>query len=255
MSKEIIQEHILKDKTRINITQITKKIGANEVHKYMVTGLDGQTGAELSSVTALNKHTEGDTFGVAVNWATKLIRESGNFNAPNEDTAKSIASGNALHECIERYIKSNGKEIDEENDMFTAWLKDVGSKHNWLASEVFLYHPVLNYGGTADAISIDAETMEPVIWDWKTKNRNTYERYGPSLSYKDHAQLAAYANALDNMGSIYTPTKGNLVYIMRDGSYADVVPVDLQLSTEIFGLSARMAHLAGQLKDSIKGYA
>ena len=266
MAKEtkepITQEHMLKDGKSVNITQFTRKIGNNEVHKYMVTypdvgdGWDATySGAELSSVTALNTHTAGDTFGIAVSWATKLIRNSKptNFNAANDDAAKSIAEGNSLHECIERYIKSRGKDIDEENDMFTLWLKDVGSKHDWAASEVFLYHPVLNYGGTADAISVDPKTMEPVIWDWKTKNRETYEKYGPVLYYKDHAQLAAYANALDNMGSIYTPTKGNIVYIMRDGSYADVVPVDLQLSTEIFGLSARMAHLVGQLTGSIKG--
>jgi hypothetical protein len=139
--------------------------------------------------------------------------------------------------------------------MFTAWLKDVGANENnlWTASEVFLYHPVLSYGGTADAISVEADTMETVIWDWKTKNRVTYEKYGPELSYKDHAQLAAYANALDNMGSIYAPTKANIVYIMRDGSYAEVVPVDLRVSTELFGLSVKMSHLVTDVKASIKG--
>ena len=248
MAELMIQEHVLKDGTRIEISR-------NGNHQYSVRYPGQDFVGRMASVTTLNKHTEGDTFGIGVNWATKLIRESGNFNAPREDTSQSILQGTALHECIERYIKSNGKDIDEENDMFTAWLKDVGSKHNWLASEVFLYHPALSYGGTADAISIDTETMETVIWDWKTKNRATYEKYGPSLSYKDHAQLAAYANALDNMGSIYAPTKGNIVYIMRDGSYADLVQVDLRSSTEVFGLSVRMAHATASLKASIKGGA
>ena len=252
MAKEITQEHVLKDGTRLQIKQTTRKYGYNEAHKYTVAYPGKAFGPEMSSVTSVNHHSEGDTFGVGVGYAVKQIRQSKplNFNAAQENTDRRIAEGNALHKCIENYINSKGQEIDEENDMFTAWLKDVGSKYTWVASEVLLYHPTLGYGGTADAISVDAET---VIWDWKTKSRESYDKYGPEIYHKDHAQLAAYADALSSMGSIFTPTKANIAYIMDDGSYAEVVPVDLELSTEIFGLSYKMTGLVAVQKTSIKG--
>ena len=160
-------------------------------------------------------------------------------NAADDASSQSTEMGNRLHEAVDAYIRHG--TITEDDPLFLAWFNEVGKANEelWLASELFLYNPALepHYGGTVDAISIGKQD-EVVIWDWKTKEKDSYEEYGGYLH--EHAQLAAYADALRAMGSVYTPTKGCIAYIMRDGSYVDVVEIDLERGSKLFNASREL---------------
>ena len=209
-------------------------------HTYTVDG-----GNPMPSATSLISHVEADGFGVGVGWATKRIRlADGDLDAPKFATDEAIAQGNALHADIEGYIKDN--KVNEENPAFTSWLRSIGTHWDWLATEVFLYHPTLRYGGTLDAISWGGRDNAPIIWDWKTKDPDSYGLYGGSL--KDHAQVASYAMALREMGSTYAPVSANIAYVMRDGSGVDVVEVDLEAGMALFLQSRKMKTMAADFK-------
>jgi hypothetical protein len=120
-------------------------------------------------------------------------------------------------------------------------LRAIGTHWDWLATEVFLYYPTLLYGGTLDAIS-----SGQAVWDWKTKDPDSYGLYGGSL--KDHAQVASYAMALREMGSTYAPVFANIAYVMRDGSGVDVVEVDLEAGMALFLQSRKMKTMAADFK-------
>jgi len=250
-------------------------ISRNGNHQYWIDG-----GPKLKSVTTMLKHIEGDTFGIAMNWTRKEINESifpelvgqsfkktttrsvkeqqldfvvnsrgagpmeitpetllRHTNAADDASSQANAMGNRLHEAIDQYIRNH--IVDEADPLFVAWLNKVGEANEWMASELFVYNPELepNYGGTVDAISMDNKA-EVVIWDWKTKERESYEKYGGYLH--EQAQLAAYTDALRAMGSAYLPTKGCIAYIMRDGSYVDVVEVDLERGSRLFNASREL---------------
>ena len=213
---------------------LTVQISRNGRHQYWI----GDDGPKMKSVTSMLKHIEGDTFGIGMNWALKLVRENnGNINAPRQVSKESVDVGNRLHEAIDQYIRNH--VVNEDDPLFLAWFNKVGESNDWMASELFVYNPALepHYGGTVDAISMDNKA-EVVIWDWKTKERESYEKYGGYLH--EQAQLAAYADALVAMGSAYAPTKGCIAYIMRDGSYVDVVEVDLQRGSKLFKASREL---------------
>jgi len=221
------QQHPLADGSKVSISR-------NGNHQYWI----GDNGPKMRSVTTMLKHIEGDTFGIGMNWALKLVRENnGNINAPRQVSKESVDVGNRLHEAIDQYIRNH--VVNEEDPLFLAWFNKVGEANDWMASELFIYNPSLdpNYGGTVDAISMDNKA-EIVIWDWKTKERESYEKYGGYLH--EQAQLAAYTDALRAMGSVYTPTKGCIAYIMRDGSYVDVVEVDLERGSKLFNASREL---------------
>ena len=224
------QHHQLADGSKVQISR-------NGRHQYWI----GDDGPKMKSVTSLLKHIEGDTFGIGMNWALKLVRENdGNLNAPRQVSKESMDVGNRLHEAIDQYIRNH--IVNEEDPLFLAWFNEVGEANDWLASELFLYNPALepNYGGTVDAISASSVDNRDVvtIWDWKSKEKDSYEKYGGYLH--EHAQLAAYADALRAMGSVYTPTKGAIAYIMRDGSYVDVVEIDLERGSKLFQASREL---------------
>ena len=161
------QHHQLADGSKVQISR-------NGRHQYWI----GDDGPKMRSVTSMLKHIEGDTFGIGMNWALKLVRENdGNLNAPRQVSKESMDVGNRLHDAIDQYIRNH--IVNEEDPLFLAWFNEVGEANDWLASELFLYNPALepNYGGTVDAISMD-DKAEVVIWDWKTKERESYEKYG-----------------------------------------------------------------------------
>lgn len=221
------QKHPLADGSTVSISR-------NGNHRYWI----GDDGPKMRSVTTMCRHIEGDTFGIGMNWALKLARENnGNLNAPRQVSKESVAVGNSLHEAIDLYIKE--RVVNEDDPLFLAWFNEVGEANDWLASEMFLYNPLVepHYGGTVDAISMNEEA-DVVIWDWKTKERESYEKYGG----RDHekAQLAAYTDCLRAMGSVYVPTKGFIAYIMRDASYVDVVEVDLERGSRLFQASREL---------------
>ena len=208
----------------------------NGNHQYWV-----DDGPKMKSVTSLVKHVEGDSFGVGLNWGLKIARESGgDLDAPRRLSKEALESGNRLHEAIDTYIKHR---TITEDPIFMAWYNVLGDER-WLASEVFLYHPLLlpGYGGTADALSFDTNSGV-TLYDWKTVDPGTWQKHGSKLRInKDSAQLAAYADALKAMGSMYTPTRGCIAYVMRDGSGVEVVEADLLHGSKLFHAS-RELHL------------
>jgi hypothetical protein len=200
-------------------------------HRYSVEGI-----TRMPSVTTIAKHVEGDTFGIGVNWAAKLIRETGDPNAPRDHTRAAMLEGERLHDEIRQYIE-NGT-VAEDSPMFVTWLNmasklDVGKGVQFIQAERYLYHPELQYGGTCDAISQDTYG-QCSLWDWKTKDRASFEKQGSTGYIKDDVQLAAYAHALRSMKSLWAPSRAYVCYIMRDGSYGVHREVDIERSMKLF---------------------
>ena len=69
-------------------------------------------------------------------------------------------------------------------------------------------------------------------WDWKTKDAESFAKYGPSI--KDYAQAAAYVMALRAMGSALSPDLAYICYVMRDASDVTIVPVDIERGWNLF---------------------
>jgi hypothetical protein len=212
----------------------TVAISRNGNHQYWV-----DEGPKMRSVTSLVKHVEGDTFGVGLNWGLKIARENGgDLDAPRRLGKEALDGGVQLHDAVDTYIKHG---TITEDPVFMAWHNALGDEP-WLASEVFLYHPTLQpgYGGTADALSFDIHSGM-TLYDWKTVDPNSWQKYGSTLRInKDAAQLAAYADALITMGSAYAPTRGCIAYVMRDGSGVEVQDVDLEYGGKLFRASREL---------------
>jgi len=222
-----IQQHLLKDGSDVNISR-------NGNHQYWV-----DDGPKMKSVTTMLRHIEGDSFGVGLHWGLKMVRENGgDLDAPTRMNRTSIEVGNHLHKAVDAYIQHG--TVDWENPLFLSWFHAIGKNTKWLASERFLFHPVLRYGGTLDAVSMQADG-EVVIHDLKTVEPESWAKYGNSLRVnKDAAQLAAYSDALTHMGSIWAPSSGYITYVRRDGSGAEVVEVDLERGSKLFGVSREL---------------
>jgi hypothetical protein len=224
----ISQQHPLADGSAVHISR-------NGNHQYWI----GDNGPRMRSVTSMVRHIEGDSFGVGLNWGIKMIREhDGDLDAPKRMNSASIATGNALHEAVDAYIQHG--TIDEEDSLFVSWFSAIGETTEWIASERLLYHTALLYGGTLDGVSMNADG-EVSIHDLKTVDPGSWNRYADSLRRnKDTAQLAAYADALTSMGSIWAPTRGYITYVLRDGGGAAVLEADLERGTELFRASREM---------------
>jgi hypothetical protein len=244
MATEERQIHVLGDYDSGQEVEIVRRSGRG--HTYIV-GDD----APMPSVTSLIGHVESDGFGIGLGWGLKVARENGgDLEAPKRVSSEAIEQGNLLHSDIDSYV-SDGI-VNEMNPAFTTWLREVGSHWDFTATEVFLYHPGLRYGGTVDAISNQSPRGPHEIWDWKTKDPDSYAKNGGSL--KDHVQLAAYAEALRSMGSIYAPQYAKIAYVMRDGSGVDVVDVDIDASFALFLQARKIKEMASWLKPSTKPY-
>jgi len=211
----------------------TVKISRNGNHQYWI----GDNGPKMRSVTGLISHIDGDSFGVGLNWGLKMVREhGGDLNAPRRINKESVDIGNHLHEAVDTYI---GDGTISEDPVFMAWHKKLGEQ-DFLASERYVFHPLLLYGGTVDAISMH-RSGDVVIHDWKSVEPGSWAKYGSSLRInKDTAQLSAYADALTQMGSVWAPSKGYITYVLRDGSGAEVVEVDLERGSKLFNASREL---------------
>ena len=241
MATETTQIHQLaKGKT----VEITRRDGRG--HQYIVDGVND--GKPMPSVTGQIGHVSPLFFNVVSGWTTKQIRlANGDLEAPKKAGDKATADGNDIHDAIERYIKTG--EVTEENLGFISWLNTVGNHYEWIAGEAFVYHPGMAYGGTLDAIS--NRFQESILWDWKTKDPVSYNKYGGSL--KDHAQVASYADALNAMGSEFQGIQhAKIAYIMRDGSGTDVIDVDLEVGRKLFTLSRDLYLTTALYKDMTK---
>jgi hypothetical protein len=213
----------------------TLNISRDGNHHYWIDG-----GDKVRSVTGMVQHVEGDSFGSGMGWAIKVIRESGgDTNAPRKRTQESQEAGTTLHATIEAYIKHG--TITEDNPLFLSWFKQ-GQSTGWIpqASERFVYHPGMLYGGTLDAMSVSSSGCL-AIWDFKTVESGSWHKYGDSLRRnKDWAQLAAYAEALRAMNSVWIPMHGYITYVLRDGSATITVEADLKRGLQLFKASREL---------------
>jgi hypothetical protein len=217
----------------------TITINRNGNHQYWVGD-----GPKMSGVTTQLYHLDGNMFPIGMGWAIKQVRLADGdmekrLGAPKRIGDAAIATGTYLHEGMENFI-ATGK-IDEENYLLTTLLQGVGQR-DWIATEQFLYHPEYKYGGTADAFSQEPGGI--ALWDWKTKDAESFAKYGPGI--KDMAQASAYVMALRAMGSVLAPDMAYICYIMRDGSTVDVVPVEIDRGWELFKAAN---HIHTLLKD------
>jgi hypothetical protein len=229
------QEHLLQARLT---GDDTLTISRNGNHQYWT-----HQGTKVPSVTTMATHVDEGSFGAAMGWTLNQIKDNGgDLGAPNRISKQAMEDGNQLHAAIDAYIQ-NGT-IAEGNPLFIAWLHEVGEKHDWLDSEQFIYHEKGLFGGTLDALSRDKEyphrddSISSMVWDWKTVDPKSWAKHGSTFRHaKDSAQLAAYASALQHMGSIYVPTRGCIAYIMRDASAVVVEEVDLAWGWRLFQAS------------------
>jgi hypothetical protein len=229
------QEHLLQARLT---GDDTLTISRNGNHQYWT-----HQGTKVPSVTTMATHVDEGSFGAAMGWTLNQIKDNGgDLGAPNRISKQAMEDGNQLHAAIDAYIQ-NGT-IAEGNPLFIAWLHEVGEKHDWLDSEQFIYHEGGLFGGTLDALSRDKEyphrddSISSMVWDWKTVDPKSWAKHGSTFRHaKDSAQLAAYASALQHMGSIYVPTRGCIAYIMRDASAVVVEEVDLAWGWRLFQAS------------------
>ena len=209
------QLHPLKDGSSIEIF-------VNGLHQYWTDNDQ----VKRPSVSALTGHVDRDAFGVGMGYAIKQI---GLGLDPRKSTKDAAEEGSKLHQDIQAYINEG---TIEESDLFIKWHQEFGNKE-WITSERCVFNPELLYGGTLDAIGITATSSQ--LYDWKTVNPDSWEKYGSSLrKAKDSAQIAGYALALESLGSAFDVDQAFIAYILRDGSAVEVEPVELEWGKELF---------------------
>ena len=209
------QLHPLKDGSSIEIF-------VNGLHQYWTDNDQ----VKRPSGSALTGHVDRDAFGVGMGYAIKQI---GLGLDPRKSTKDAAEEGSKLHQDIQAYINEG---TIEESDLFIKWHQEFGNKE-WITSERCVFNPELLYGGTLDAIGITATSSQ--LYDWKTVNPDSWEKYGSSLrKAKDSAQIAGYALALESLGSAFDVDQAFIAYILRDGSAVEVEPVDLEWGKELF---------------------
>ena len=264
--KSIVQEQKLSNDESIVITR-------NGKHQYKFHRVFDMTRGRtadselMPGVTTLAKHVGGDNFSIAMNWGLKQVRRSAllrlgvdadsldskefkkawesvkdnqfltsDMEAPANRSQAQTASGNLLHEDIDAYIK-DGTIPPEDHDLFMLWHRELGSR-NYVSSEQLVVHEAMSYGGTVDAISKEADGY--TLWDWKTKEADSFNKYGNYPN--EFAQIAAYVQALRRTKHPYAPVKAYIANIMRDGSAIHVVPVDLDHGGRLFLTGYNMYH-------------
>jgi hypothetical protein len=195
----------------------TLQISRNGLHQYWLG--DAKTkGGRVPNVTGIVEPL-GPGFGAGKGWAQKLIRASGgDLDAPDVAGKAAMDEGNALHDAIDAFMTWG---TISENPLFLAWFDGMAGA-GWLASERFVLSQEHGYGGTADAFYVNPNNGHHCIWDWKTVDRDSWDKYG------------SYAHAAHEMGSVYDPTDAWIGYVLRDGSDVIVEPVDLERGWRLF---------------------
>ena len=234
-----IQIHTLIDGSTVEI----ERKDVNKGHRYILNG-----GKPVGSVTSILGHLDSDAFSIGMNWALKQVRlADGDLDAPKRIGTTAREAGELLHSQIEEFIK-NGTIAEDET--FLAWhrlMDGLGLSEGLelVATERFVFDPEFMIGGTVDCI-VQTLDREFHVYDWKTKQRDSYDRYGPSA--KDMTQIAGYCYALRIMNSEWTPSKAFIIYVMRDGSKAERVEVPLDKYIPIYKAAHQLHSLLGEVK-------
>lgn len=221
-----IQFHTLVDGSTVEI----ERKSAGRGHRYILNG-----GDPVGSVTSVLGHLDSDAFGIGMNWALKMARlADGDLDAARHASADAQKAGTLLHSQVESFINDG---TIAEDETFLAWHHlmtgyELSEGFQFTATERFVYDPELMIGGTVDCIVQSLDGGEFHVYDWKTKERESFDKYGPST--KDFTQVAGYVHALRAMNSEWQPTKAFIVYVMRDGSRAERVEVPLKQYIPIY---------------------
>ena len=234
-----IQEHRLRNGSTVGIER--KKSGRG--HRYLLVG-----GKPVGSVTSILGHLDKDAFSKGMGWALKEARLArGDLDAPRRIGNEARDAGELLHSQIEEFIEFG---TIAEDKPFLAWHRLMDQLHDvegleLVATERFVYDPELLIGGTVDCIvqTLDGEFH---VYDWKSKDPESYDKYGPSD--KDFTQVAGYVHALRAMSSAWAPSKAFIVYVMRDGSKAERVSVPLGKYIPIYKAAHQLHNLLEEAK-------
>jgi len=226
----------------------TVRIYRNGNHQYWTD----DDPIKRQSVTTLIEHVDGGAFGAGKGWAIKEIRkdylEQGEgaiprFDIPDILSNKARDEGNKLHSDIDKYIQTSGGHIAEENPAFLAWHRAMAN-HIYLDSEVFIYNPSMQYGGTVDQVALIGDDI--VIQDVKSVDPESWAKHGSAYRKdKDHSQVAAYVMALRQLESRYKAIRGEMVYVLRDGSGVFTEEVDFNRGVSLFELSKKIKEIKG----------
>ena len=234
-----IQTHQLKSGRTV---EIERKSGRG--HRYILNG----EGKGVKSMTSILGHIDTDAFSIGMYWALKQVRlANGDLDAPKKIAEEARETGNLLHSQVETYI-SDG--FISEDLVFLSWHELIATLQfteglDLIATERFVYDEALQIGGTVDAIA-QTPDGEIHLYDWKTKDSESFHKYGPSA--KDFVQIAGYCSALTSMNSVFAPTKAWIVYIMRDGSKAVRVNVDLEKYIPIYKATHQLHSLLEEVQ-------
>ena len=240
MAERKQQTHIFSDGSAIGIER-------DGNHQYNFAG----SKVKYASTTGIASHI--DPGGDGLNYW------SGEMALKHNDRAgfaieRNIAAerGPKLHEAIERYIEHG--TVDETDDIFIMWLRNVGNNHRWSAAEKMVINVETGSGGTCDALSIVYyDPWEVMIWDWKTKTSEaSYLKYRPYV--KDHAQIANYAKAFLNMESAYNVNQetAKIAYICTDTGNVFIEDVDIASAYEVFKHAAQLYRSSKELSREYK---
>jgi hypothetical protein len=235
-----IQIHRLKGGSTVEI----ERKNAGRGHRYILN--DGEP---VGSVTGTLGHLDSDAFSIGLNWGLKMARlEDGNLDAARQAGADAQKAGTLLHSQVESFINDG---TIAEDETFLAWHHlmsglELSEGFQFTATERFVYDPELMIGGTIDCIVQSLDGGEFHVYDWKTKERESFDKYGPSA--KDFTQVAGYVHALRAMNSEWAPSKAFLVYVMRDGSRAERVEVPLKQYMPIYKAARQLHGLLEEVK-------
>lgn len=124
--------------------------------------------------------------------------------------AKAAAKGTSVHNSIENWLKFGIEDVQPEHqgyfDAFMAWYEDYHPV--MVASEMRVYHKLLEYGATIDGLFLLGDDLTLV--DFKT----TYSLLEMSCG----VQLEAYSQALASHG-LHIRRK-HILHMKKDGKYA-----------------------------------
>ena len=239
MAEKKEQVHRFRDGSEILI-----KRSGNHQYSY------GDNKIKYASTTGIASHIDPGGDGLHY-WSGEMALKHNDRAGFAIERNKAAARGTKLHEAIERFIEDN--DVSETDEVFVLWLTQVGNNHKWAAAEVMAINEETGSGGTIDALSYASDSSSDVIiWDWKTKTSEaSYRKYKPYL--KDHAQIANYAKALFNMGSVYNVNQqtAKIAYICTDTENVFIEDVDITSAYKLFQQSAHLYHSAKAYKKGV----
>ena len=187
-------------------------------HRYFVEG-DERVDASrpLISCSSIARYANSSGADGLMYWAADHALATGKRDGFREASDKATAFGKAIQDEIAEHI-STGKHPEQPSLLFGSWYSSMQERGiNWLASEMMVYHPTLQYAGTLDSIGVVDD--EVTIFDWKTTNGLDSKGRRKKLGDSTHAtQIAGYllAMAQHPTHKVPLPTRAVICYLLKD---------------------------------------